>query len=759
MSTVLGLSLTATEVVWALVDVSDGTVLDHDALEWEAGAAIAGTAARGARSIANADGVDVDRVRLIWTPAVAAAGRRLEIELRSLGFDAVEAVPWHCATRVLVKPEESDMPARVVLAYGAAMAVIDPSEAFTVPLRAQDAPRPRRRPARVLAAAIGVVAAAAVGAVFVSAGSPPQVEPAAAAAEQPASDPGWVSVTAPGTAAEPLRKVVNADAAPPLRRAAAAVPAWTPPAGTPVASAATPAAVPHLPVAGQQHLPGAQPAAVPLPGPEPSVPASSAGSRGVHPRHSAGSRGVRAGSSARPGTARGASSTRPGPVRRGAAAGPGDDSSGESVHCAALTAYGRVVTAVSQAIRAGEQVVETARGMRDLVREQAAESERQRTLTPAIVDAMWSTGLMSAFNPVPAGGVEPSFAEMIETWIEMAWQDGSFGWVGIANLPSAFAAAAYLPDAGFAEVFTANDNRVTMGGQFFPNGQGIAVDGGYRLTGSWSFGSGTGHSEYVAAGFLPMVDGEMRWVSEGVPDMQVAVVPRDEVTFTDGWFVQGLKGTGSYDYSVDDVFVPEHRTFALFTREPKRGTSPATRMGLMPITAAGHAAWALGVAKSMLDDVAELAATKYRMSDMAALANRPTFQKGLAHHVAAWRAARLLVLDAFTTAEARRRGRRGPDPDAAGGHARGRRLRHRYGAGVRRVGAPGRRHQRDPGGQPPRAGVPRHLHRHPARLHQREGRDRRRAGVARHRRGPVRALTSASRGKARPQSLSEDGVE
>jgi alkylation response protein AidB-like acyl-CoA dehydrogenase len=75
-------------------------------------------------------------------------------------------------------------------------------------------------------------------------------------------------------------------------------------------------------------------------------------------------------------------------------------------------------------------------------------------------------------------------------------------------------------------------------------------------------------------------------------------------------------------------------------------------MGLMPVTAAGHASWALGVSKSMLDDVAELAATKYRMSDMAALATRPTFQKGLAQHVAAWRAARLLVLDAFTTAEA-----------------------------------------------------------------------------------------------------------
>ena len=296
--------------------------------------------------------------------------------------------------------------------------------------------------------------------------------------------------------------------------------------------------------------------------------------------------------------------------------------------------------------------VEKAHSLRDVVRDHAAESEQLRTLAPAVVDAMWSSGLMSAFNPREAGGSEPSFAEMIETWIEMAWQDGSFGWVGIANFPSAFAAATYLPDDGFAEVFTANDHRVTMGGQFFPNGQGVAVDGGYRLTGAWSFGSGTGHAEYVAAGFMPMVDGEIRWVAEGIPDMQIAIVPRSEVSFKDGWHVQGLRGTGSYDYAIDDVFVPHGRTFALFTREPRRGSSATGRMGMMPVTAAGHAAWALGVAKSMLDDVAELAETKFRMSDMAALASRPTFQKDLAHHVAAWRAARLLVLDAFGTAEA-----------------------------------------------------------------------------------------------------------
>jgi indole-3-acetate monooxygenase len=310
------------------------------------------------------------------------------------------------------------------------------------------------------------------------------------------------------------------------------------------------------------------------------------------------------------------------------------------------------MTATTTATTESLPTLALATEMRDLVRDEAAAAEELRTMSEPIVKTMWSTGLMQAMNTADAGGIEPSFRDMIDTWIEMAWQDGSFGWIGIANLPSTASASAYLPDEGFAEVFTANDNQVTMGGQFFPNGQGYSGDGGYRLSGAWNFGSGTGHSEYVAAGFLPMDNGEIRWLSEGIPDMHAAILPRSDITFTDGWHVQGLKGTGSFDYNVKDVFVPAYRTFPLFTREPYRGSSPTFRMGLMSVTAAGHAGWALGVAKSMLDDVEELAASKVRMGDMSTLASRPSFQKGLAHHVAMWRAARLLVLDAFEAAEA-----------------------------------------------------------------------------------------------------------
>lgn len=286
-----------------------------------------------------------------------------------------------------------------------------------------------------------------------------------------------------------------------------------------------------------------------------------------------------------------------------------------------------------------------ARSLRSVTAEEAATCEEQRTLTARMVDSLWDSGLMTYMNVPEAGGSEPTFAEVIETWIELAWQDGSVGWIGIANFPSAMAASAYLPDAGFAEMFGDTAKRVTAGGQFFPNGAGARVDGGYRLSGSWNFGSGTGHSEYVACGFMPSVDGEM------VFELLAAFVPREDVTFLDGWNVQGLRGTGSFDYAVNDVFVPEHRVFPLFTREPERGSSPLFKMGLMPITAAGHASWALGVAKSMLDDVAELSLTKSRMSDMEPLARRATFQRNFAHHTGMWRAARAGVVEAFTGAE------------------------------------------------------------------------------------------------------------
>jgi indole-3-acetate monooxygenase len=289
--------------------------------------------------------------------------------------------------------------------------------------------------------------------------------------------------------------------------------------------------------------------------------------------------------------------------------------------------------------------LDAARSLRTITREEAPVSEQRRTLSNRMVESLWDSGLMTYMNVPDAGGSQPSFAEVMETWLELAWQDGSLGWIGIANLPSASAASAYLTDDGFNEVFGDPQRRTTVGGQFFPNGMGTDNGDTYTLSGSWNFGSGTGHSQYVAAGFFPVVNGEANF------DIQAAIIPREDITFMDGWNVQGLRGTGSYDYAVKDVVVPKSRCFPLFKKIPERGTSPLFRMGLMPVTAAGHACWVLGVAKSMLDDIAELSLTKARMSDMERLANRTTFQRNFSHFTGMWRAARAGVFEIFNEAE------------------------------------------------------------------------------------------------------------
>lgn len=292
-----------------------------------------------------------------------------------------------------------------------------------------------------------------------------------------------------------------------------------------------------------------------------------------------------------------------------------------------------------------------ARSIEEVVLANAEQSEHDRTLVPEVVKALWDSGLMHWMNPKAAQGGEPGLLEMLDVWQELARQDGSVGWIGIANFPSAAFAAAYLSDEGFDEVFVRNACRVTVGGQFAPNGMAAKIDGGYQLSGAWNFGSGTGHSQYVVAGFIPLINGEMIMDDRtGLPDMQVAVIPREQINFTDGWHVQGLKGTGSYDYNVTELFVPEHRVFPLFTREPHRG-GHTFKLGVMPLTGAGHAAWALGVARSQLDDVLQLAKEKTRMGDPTTLSHKLTFQRNLAHHEGMWRAARAGVVNTFTRVE------------------------------------------------------------------------------------------------------------
>ena len=143
---------------------------------------------------------------------------------------------------------------------------------------------------------------------------------------------------------------------------------------------------------------------------------------------------------------------------------------------------------------------------------------------------------------------------------ELARQDGSLGWCTVVAAGYARLAGS-LPDDVAAEIF--GSGRSILAGTTNPSGKALAVPGGYRVTGRWSYGSFIGHSHWVLGNCVTHDAGDPRRDASGGPDFRLCLFPREQVEVFDIWRVGGLRATGSDDYQVTDLFVPEGRTIPL----------------------------------------------------------------------------------------------------------------------------------------------------------------------------------------------------
>jgi alkylation response protein AidB-like acyl-CoA dehydrogenase len=212
---------------------------------------------------------------------------------------------------------------------------------------------------------------------------------------------------------------------------------------------------------------------------------------------------------------------------------------------------------------------------------------------------------------------------------------------------STSAFSAYLGDDAVAAMF--GDQPAIMAGQFAPKGPAIAVDGGYRVSGRYSFGSGSGHANWIGGGTIDM-DGDAPKLVGGRPAIRAVFVPRSEVEFLGNWDVMGLVGTGSYDYVIAERVVPSGFTFEITNPQQQRGGS-LYGLGVLGMTSAGHAGFALGVSRRAIDEVIALAPRKQRMGHATNVAGVERFQFELGRHTAMLKAARAFVFDAFSTTQ------------------------------------------------------------------------------------------------------------
>jgi resorcinol 4-hydroxylase (FADH2) len=211
------------------------------------------------------------------------------------------------------------------------------------------------------------------------------------------------------------------------------------------------------------------------------------------------------------------------------------------------------VAAATKAVAAkpsAAELVGRAEKIAVLAREQALETERNRTVSPALIAAMREAGLFRVMQPEAFGGFEYGYDVFVDCVAAISAGDGSIGWVyslGAVH-PWMFAG---LPLETQHEIWDANRDAIAAV-SYAPTGTAEAADGGYRLSGRWSFASGCDNADWaIVSAPIPRADGGK------VPGF--FFLPRLDVAIHDDWFTMGLAGTGSKSFVIDNAFVPHHR--------------------------------------------------------------------------------------------------------------------------------------------------------------------------------------------------------
>ena len=286
-----------------------------------------------------------------------------------------------------------------------------------------------------------------------------------------------------------------------------------------------------------------------------------------------------------------------------------------------------------------------ARGLRPLLEAEADATDRELTLTKPVLEALADTGLFHLMVPKEFGGLEADTDTVLDVFEELSHQDGSIGWTHMANA-SATAYSALL-DPSLAREMVADKPGSVFAGQFAPRGGAKRSDGGFTVQGSFGFGSGSAHASFVGGGgFVTGDDGAPEILASGLPAYLCWFAPKDAIEMTGGWDVMGLRGTGSFDYTVPEQQVDAGRTFWLFEAEVQTG-GPIYRVGPVGLAGFGHAGWGLGVAQRALDEIEKIARAGRTRMNGGAMKEQQPFQREFGEKALALRSVRLLVHDLF----------------------------------------------------------------------------------------------------------------
>lgn len=276
---------------------------------------------------------------------------------------------------------------------------------------------------------------------------------------------------------------------------------------------------------------------------------------------------------------------------------------------------------------------ERAKQVAKLASEHGSYGDREGRLAEPVVEAMHREGLFGMWVPRSLGGAELDPVESLQVIENVAYGDPSAGWVLMAASLAIGTGAAYLEEDAVRELFS-GERLPVIAGQGTRPGKAIPVDGGFKLSGSWSFASGIKHGTHI----------HTLGVIEGTGEPRIFVLPVENATLIDNWDVMGLRATGSIDYKIDGAFVPEGYTHFAVTETPKRGGSLYT-IGIIGFAAMCHSGWACGIGRRLLDELAEY--VRARGGRAGTQAQSESFLEGYAKAEGTYRAARALIYETW----------------------------------------------------------------------------------------------------------------
>lgn len=292
-------------------------------------------------------------------------------------------------------------------------------------------------------------------------------------------------------------------------------------------------------------------------------------------------------------------------------------------------------------------LIEAARTLAPTIRTAAAEIERQRELTPALLDALHEAGVFRMTLPRELRGSESDALTVSRVVEELAVADGSVAW-SVLIASAGLAVLGFLP-RHVAERL-ASDARVVIAGTLMPTGRAVEVDGGYRVSGRWAFASGIRHASWLYATCM-VTDGDApRHTATGRPISRLMVVPADVAIVHDTWHTAGMRGTGSHDFELEDVFVPVEQAI---DPEPILFGSSTTSWHSYPayhcvtLLVSGFGSMQLGIAQAALDEFLSLAPEKTPWQARQPLREQPRIQSAAARAQAELESARAYVRSAL----------------------------------------------------------------------------------------------------------------